>query len=67
KRITFHGLRHTHASFLISKGVTDQYVARRLGHENTVVTRTTYAHLFKDKQTEEEDKTVELLNQVDNK
>lgn len=67
KRITFHGLRHTHASFLISKGVTDQYVARRLGHENTVVTRTTYAHLFKDKQTEEEDKTIDLLDQLDNK
>lgn len=67
KRITFHGLRHTHASYLISKGVSVQYVSQRLGHKNTVVTQTTYAHLFKTKQTNEENKTVDLLQELEQK
>lgn len=65
KPITFHGLRHTHASYLISNGVSVQYVSKRLGHKNTVVTQTTYAHLFQTAQTNEENKTVDILDDLD--
>ncbi|WP_141374068.1 tyrosine-type recombinase/integrase [Levilactobacillus brevis] len=34
KNITFHGLRHTHASYLIYKGVSIYYIFQRLGHAN---------------------------------
>ncbi|GHP13031.1 integrase [Lentilactobacillus fungorum] len=65
KKITFHGLRHTHASFLISNGISIQYVSKRLGHKNTVVTQTTYAHLFKTAQTSEENRTMDILKKLD--
>lgn len=45
--ITLHGLRHTHASVLIAKGVSIQAVAKRLGHANTITTQSTYIHLLK--------------------
>lgn len=65
KAITFHGLRHTHASYLISNGVSVQYVSKRLGHKNTVVTQTTYAHLFQTAQTNQENKTLDILDGLD--
>jgi integrase len=45
-RVSFHGLRHTHASGLIAKRVDVLTVSRRLGHANAVVTMKRYAHLF---------------------
>jgi integrase len=44
--VSFHGLRHTHASGLISKRVDVLTVSRRLGHADAVVTMKRYAHLF---------------------
>ena len=41
--ITAHGLRHTHATVLLSHGVPAATVAQRLGHSVEVCTRT-YAH-----------------------
>lgn len=43
---TPHDCRHYHASKLIMSGVNIQLVADRLGHANTTVTQTVYAHLF---------------------
>ena len=45
-RVTFHALRHTHASALIAAGVDVVAISRRLGHSNPVVTLRVYAHLF---------------------
>jgi integrase len=45
-RVTFHALRHSHASALIASGLDVLTVSRRLGHSSPVVTLTTYAHLF---------------------
>ncbi|MEE8823690.1 tyrosine recombinase XerC [Lentilactobacillus sunkii] len=64
KEISFHGLRHTHASYLISQGVSLQYIAKRLGHKNTIVTQTVYAHLLQSSQTEQEDKTVSIFDKL---
>jgi len=42
-----HDCRHYHASVLINSGMQIQQVSERLGHANTLVTQTVYAHLFK--------------------
>ena len=45
RRITAHTLRHTHASMLLASGVNIETIARRLGHENSKVTREIYLHV----------------------
>jgi len=47
-KITFHGLRHSHASALIAKGVDIVTVSHRLGHQSAAFTLATYSHLFSD-------------------
>jgi integrase len=44
--ITFHALRHTHASQLIARGVDIVTISKRLGHANPGITLKVYAHLF---------------------
>lgn len=44
--VTIYGLRHTHASFLISKDFNIMYISKRLGHANPNTTLRVYAHLF---------------------
>lgn len=45
-RITFHALRHSHASALIAAGVDVVTVSRRLGHGSPAITLGVYAHKF---------------------
>src|SRR5262245_34768480 len=45
--VTFHALRHTHASQLIDAGVDIVTISKRLGHANPSVTLSVYAHLFR--------------------
>jgi integrase len=45
--VTFHGLRHTHASQLIDAGVDIVTISRRLGHKKPEITLRIYAHMFK--------------------
>ncbi len=40
-----HGLRHTHATWLLEEGVSPHVVAERLGHASPVVTMNTYAQV----------------------
>lgn len=61
--ITFHGLRHTHASILISHGVDIAYVSQRLGHKNIAITLSTYAHLLQNGKKEQEEKTNQILDE----
>jgi integrase len=44
--ITFHRLRHTHASQLIASGVDIVTISKRLGHARPSVTLAIYAHMF---------------------
>src|SRR5262249_40820137 len=44
--VSFHALRHTHASVLIASGLDVVKGSRRLGHSSPAVTLTVYAHLF---------------------
>jgi len=45
--VSFHALRHTHASQLIDAGVDIVTISKRLGHANPSVTLSVYAHLFR--------------------
>jgi integrase len=58
--ITFHALRHTHASQLIAAGIDVVTVSKRLGHSKPTVTLNTYAHLF----TSSDDKAAAAINQA---
>ncbi|MFV8083306.1 tyrosine-type recombinase/integrase, partial [Enterobacter cloacae complex sp.6701430] len=44
-RLNIHGLRHTHATLLISNGVELKQVADRLGHKDITVTANIYAEV----------------------
>ena len=44
--VTFHALRHTHASVLINAGVDILTISRRLGHSKASVTLDVYGHLI---------------------
>ncbi|RIK36689.1 MAG: site-specific integrase [Chloroflexi bacterium] len=50
--ITFHGLRHTHATLLLKEGTHAKIVSERLGHANIGITLDTYSHVLPDMQTE---------------
>jgi integrase len=43
-RVSFHALRHTHASALIAAGLDVVLISRRLGHANPTVTLNVYGH-----------------------
>jgi integrase len=42
---SFHALRHTHATILLSAGVHPKVVQERLGHAKISTTLDTYSHL----------------------
>jgi len=44
--VTFHALRHTHASEPIDAGVDIVTISKRLGHAKADITLRIYAHLF---------------------
>lgn len=46
--ISIHSLRHTHASILLSAGVTIHSIADRLGHSTVTTTQETYTHIIND-------------------
>ena len=46
KRIRVHDLRHSHASFLIHKGVPITAISKRLGHKSPKITLEVYSHMY---------------------
>lgn len=58
---SFHGLRHSHGSYLLSQGVKVDYVSKRLGHKNMAITLKIYAHVLERVQNEEAQKAVRVL------
>ena len=61
-RVTFHNLRHTHASLLIANGVSIQSVAKRLGHADTTTTQKTYIHLLDEMREKDNKQIVNIMN-----
>ena len=45
-KVTFHSLRHTHGTWLLSSGIEVQTVAERLGHKDKATTLRYYAHVL---------------------
>lgn len=63
-RITFHGLRHTHASILLFKGVNILSVSHRLGHKDVTTTQTVYLHVIKEMKERETKLIMKIMNSV---
>ncbi|GEP66485.1 site-specific integrase [Clostridium beijerinckii] len=60
KQITFHALRHTHATLLIFNGENIKVVSERLGHKSISETLDTYTHVMDDMR----DNTAALLDNI---
>lgn len=60
KVIRQHDFRHSHASVLLSQGLSVTAVARRLGHSNITQTLNTYSHLMPD----DDAKLKNILNNI---
>ena len=61
-KISFHQLRHTNASLLISEGVDIVTVSKRLGHSKTSTTTDIYSHAIAKRNKEAADKLENLFN-----
>lgn len=48
-KLTFHSLRHSHASALIAAGLDVVSISRRIGHASPALTLSIYSHMFEDK------------------
>lgn len=46
--ISMHGLRHTHASYLMAEGVSIHSIAARLGHASVETTQKVYLHMVEE-------------------
>ncbi|WP_261370488.1 tyrosine-type recombinase/integrase [Weissella cibaria] len=60
--IHFHGLRHSHVSYLLHNGVDIDYVSKRVGHANVSVTLQIYAHMLKEKELAQDELTLQVLD-----
>ena len=58
-----HDCRHTHASWLISKGVNIKAVSERLGHKSIRTTLDIYSHITKSMQDEAVNALEEILSE----
>lgn len=63
KQIRIHDLRHSHATFLLSKGVPITVISKRLGHTDISMTLNVYSHLI----PEDEDKAINIINIINEK
>lgn len=59
--ISIHGLRHTHISVLLYKGVSIQFISERAGHKDIDTTLKHYTHVLKEMRKEEEEKSVSIM------
>ena len=59
--LTFHGLRHAHATLLLSSGIQPKVISERLGHSNISITMDIYSHVLPSLQREAADTIDRLL------
>ena len=62
--LTMHGLRHTHASVLIFKGVNIMAVSKHLGHKNLAVTMEVYSHAVKELEEREDEHIKSIFDDI---
>ncbi|MDX8047507.1 site-specific integrase [Gracilibacillus sp. S3-1-1] len=59
-KITFHELRHSYASFMLSKGVNFKILQEQLGHSDISITMNIYSHLTET----DKSKASDLFNEI---
>jgi integrase len=62
RRITLHGLRHTHATLLLKAGVPVQVVSQRLGHSDPGFTLRLYGHVLPSMQADAVNKISRMVD-----
>ena len=62
--ISFHSLRHTHASILLYQDVSLMTVSRRLGHSNTSTTQSIYLHIIREMENKEKELIESIMDKV---
>lgn len=65
-KITFHGLRHTHASVLLYQKCSIQYVSKRLGHGDIETTLSFYTHVLKELEERDEKRAADIFKSMKN-
>ena len=60
--LTFHGLRHAHATLALTAGINPKVVSERLGHSTIAVTMDIYSHVLPGMQEEAALAVEQLLN-----
>lgn len=58
--ITPHALRHTHVSLLAEQGVPLDVISRRVGHEDSTVTRKIYLHVTDKQKQKDRDRIAQV-------
>ena len=62
--LSFHGLRHCHATMALAAGINPKIVSERLGHSTIAVTMDVYSHVIPGMQEAAAQAIEELLNQA---
>ncbi len=62
KKVTLHGLRHTHCSLLFAAGADLKQVQIRMGHRDIKTTLNIYTHLTKEKHEETVNKFMKYMS-----
>lgn len=62
RKISTHGLRHTHCSLLFEAGATIKEVQERLGHSDVKTTMDIYAHVTEKAKDEVAQKFAKYMN-----
>nr|NNM90096.1 site-specific integrase [Bacilli bacterium] len=60
--VSFHDLRHTHATLLLQANVPLKIVSERLGHASIAMTADTYSHVTENMQQEATEKIAAILH-----
>lgn len=63
-KITFHQLRHTNASLLISSGEDIVTLSGKLGHADKNITLNTYSHIIKSKEAQAANRMEEVYERM---
>ena len=62
--MSFHDLRHLHASMLLEAGIPAKVVQERLGHSSITMTMNTYSHVTETMQEKAVEKLEEALKNI---
>lgn len=59
--VSFHGIRHSHVSYLLANGIDIKYISEREGHDSIATTLNTYSHILNRFKKEQISKVVALF------